>query len=81
MTVWVLSECCVCIVTQVYAWGYSRWGQCGSDSDDKVLSPRRVEFPAGVTPTSIACGGQHAAAVGSDGKVSHGQCPPVTTAP
>ena len=68
------------IVIKVYAWGNSRLGQCGVDSGD-VLSPRKVKFPAGVTPISIACGWGHAAAVGSDGKVSHGQCRPVYQVP
>jgi alpha-tubulin suppressor-like RCC1 family protein len=54
---------------KVYGWGYDGTGQLGNSSRTTPPNPVVTQFPTGVTATSIAAGGYHSMAIGSDGKL------------
>ena len=54
---------------KVYAWGYNGYGQLGNSSTTDSPTPVTVRLPPGITPISIAAGGSHSLAIGSDGKL------------
>ena len=53
----------------MYGWGYNGNGQLGNDLKTTPVSPVLAVFPSGVTATSIAAGGYHSLAIGSDGNL------------
>ncbi len=54
---------------KVYGWGYNGNGQLGNNLKTTPASPVLAVFPSGVTATSIAAGGYHSLAIGSDGNL------------
>ncbi|WP_295825410.1 hypothetical protein [uncultured Microbacterium sp.] len=53
----------------VYAWGWNGNGQLGTGDRINRATPTRISFPTGVTITSLAAGGLHSLALGSDHNV------------
>jgi hypothetical protein len=53
----------------LYAWGYNAYGQLGTGTVGTNSTPAEVSLPAGVIPLSVAAGGDHSLALGSDGTV------------
>jgi alpha-tubulin suppressor-like RCC1 family protein len=53
----------------VEAWGYNAYGQLGNGTTTESTTPVAVDLPAGVTATSVAAGGYHSLAIGSNGTV------------
>ncbi|MCL4538756.1 MAG: T9SS type A sorting domain-containing protein [Bacteroidetes bacterium] len=53
----------------VYSWGYNASGQLGNGDTLNSDTPVKVELPAGVSATAIACGYDHSLAIGNDGNV------------
>jgi alpha-tubulin suppressor-like RCC1 family protein len=56
--------------SQVWCWGHNGHGQLGDGTTAWRVEPVEVEgFPDGVTATTLAAGGNHTCAIGSDGAV------------
>ena len=54
---------------RVYAWGYNGFGQLGDGTRTGRRSPVAVALPGGARAVSVAAGGEHSLALGSDGRV------------
>lgn len=70
----------------IESWGDNTYGQLGNGTTTQADVPISVSLPAGVTPVSVAAGGYHSLAIGSDanlyawGQNGYGQLGNGTTA-
>ena len=48
-------------------WGYNAWGQLGNGGSSDATTPQAISLPAGVAAVTVATGGYHSLAIGSDG--------------
>ena len=53
-------------IPMIETWGDNTYGQLGNGTTTQSLSPISISLPGGVTPVSVAGGGFHSLAIGSD---------------
>ena len=53
----------------LYVWGHNNNGQVGNGTTSDQTTPVSITLASGIVPTSIAGGGYHSLAIGSDGKL------------